>query len=255
MARGDHLYVSRGAYTHHGIDCGDGTVIHYLEGESITRSARSYFARGEAIHVKPYAAADPPAVVIRRAESRLGERDYSLVFNNCEHFAAWCKTGQHRSQQVNTVVAASLAGGVLGGAMLGSAFAAPALAAAGVYGVSKLMEQAQNARDPQLAQQYMQSAIAQLQATYREQQQALAQVQAEMLSWERTARLALEQNRDDLARAALEKKYPLKLKARELEPRLQEVRVLLQKIQQQGLPLIEVPEASSGLLDLPPGSP
>lgn len=39
MQKGDHLYVSRGLYTHHGIDCGDGTVIHYREGESITRSS------------------------------------------------------------------------------------------------------------------------------------------------------------------------------------------------------------------------
>jgi hypothetical protein len=31
---------------------------------------------------------------------RLGEQDYNLLFNNCEHFAHWCKTGRHRSTQV-----------------------------------------------------------------------------------------------------------------------------------------------------------
>ena len=31
MARGDHIYVERlgGVYAHHGIDTGDGWVIHY----------------------------------------------------------------------------------------------------------------------------------------------------------------------------------------------------------------------------------
>jgi hypothetical protein len=30
----------------------------------------------------------------------LGEQNYNLLFNNCEHFAHWCKTGRHRSNQV-----------------------------------------------------------------------------------------------------------------------------------------------------------
>lgn len=265
MAKGDHLYVSRGTYTHHGIDCGDGTVIHYREGEAITRSTGPYFALGETIYVKPYGVSDPPDVVVRRAESRLGERDYNLVFNNCEHFSTWCKTGEHRSEQVDTVVAASLAGGVVGGVLLGGVFAAPALAAAGVYGVSKLMEQAQSAKDPQLAQQYMQSAIAQLRTTYQEQQDELDRLQAELDTWDRTARLALNKNRDDLARAALAKKYPLKLKIRALEPRLQEISALLQQIQPQAMAQAMTqaraqPGEAEGLAaarvaTLPPGSP
>jgi hypothetical protein len=31
---------------------------------------------------------------------RIGEQRYNLLFNNCEHFAHWCKTGRHRSAQV-----------------------------------------------------------------------------------------------------------------------------------------------------------
>ena len=38
--------------------------------------------------------------VVSRAESRLGENGYNLFGNNCEHFAHWCKTGRHRSAQV-----------------------------------------------------------------------------------------------------------------------------------------------------------
>jgi len=32
--------------------------------------------------------------VLDRARSRIGESDYNLLLNNCEHFARWCKTGK-----------------------------------------------------------------------------------------------------------------------------------------------------------------
>lgn len=41
-----------------------------------------------------------PEETVKRAESQLGEGDYNLVFNNCEHFAVWCKTGKRESSQV-----------------------------------------------------------------------------------------------------------------------------------------------------------
>jgi len=42
-----------------------------------------------------------PQETIERAKSRLGEEKYSLPFNNCEHFAIWCKTNVKESHQVN----------------------------------------------------------------------------------------------------------------------------------------------------------
>lgn len=42
-----------------------------------------------------------PEETVARARSRLGEEKYSLPFNNCEHFAIWCKTGVRESHQVN----------------------------------------------------------------------------------------------------------------------------------------------------------
>jgi len=35
-----------------------------------------------------------------RARSRVGEVNYNLLQNNCEHFARWCKTGDSRSEQI-----------------------------------------------------------------------------------------------------------------------------------------------------------
>jgi hypothetical protein len=38
--------------------------------------------------------------IVRRARSRLGENDYRLLTNNCEHFCNWCSTGISHSRQV-----------------------------------------------------------------------------------------------------------------------------------------------------------
>lgn len=40
-------------------------------------------------------------VVVQRALSRVGETGYHLLWNNCEHFATWCKTGHEHSTQVH----------------------------------------------------------------------------------------------------------------------------------------------------------
>ena len=49
-----------------------------------------------------------PADVISRARSKLGEKQYNLVANNCEHFAIWCKTGVSYSSQVVDAIKASI---------------------------------------------------------------------------------------------------------------------------------------------------
>lgn len=103
---GDHVAVSRGAYTHHGISVGHGRVIHY-SGEvarktdaSICEVSLERFAAGGEVYVVRSSARFEREEIVRRARSRIGERDYSVVANNCEHFARWCREGNHRSSQV-----------------------------------------------------------------------------------------------------------------------------------------------------------
>lgn len=112
MAKGDHIYVSfifeGNPITHHGIDCGDGTVIEYqgyLQGGRICRISKTKFGTGRTIRVKEYGQCDTPSKVIERAKSQLDKGGYCLFGNNCEHFAYWCKTGKHRSEQVKNAVA------------------------------------------------------------------------------------------------------------------------------------------------------
>ncbi len=106
MAAADHLEVPRqhGLFNHHGIDLGDGTVAHYLEGREILRSSRDDFSQGQPISVVEHDHASSTGVTLRRAMGRIGEQNYNLLFNNCEHFAIWCKTGRHRSSQVESVL-------------------------------------------------------------------------------------------------------------------------------------------------------
>ena len=88
-------------------------------------------------------------IVVRRAINKLGEPDYNLFGNNCEHFAHWCKTGKKISSQVNDAITA--AGGIFGGAIGGGIaaallpLAAPEVAIIGVavaagYAVGKVGE-------------------------------------------------------------------------------------------------------------------
>jgi hypothetical protein len=115
MAAADHLEVPRqhGLFQHHGIDLGDGTVAHYLEGREILRSPLEAFSRGQPVSVVSYApeACSTAGVTLRRAMGRLGEQNYNLLFNNCEHFAHWCKTGRHRSAQVEGLLQSAVLGG------------------------------------------------------------------------------------------------------------------------------------------------
>lgn len=114
MSRGDHFYVRRrrrfSRYSHHGIDCGDGTVIHYA-GEPgtvrrVERTSIESFAEGSRVLVRPYRRRLPVEEVVANAESRLGAGGYHLVWNNCEHFATWSSKGSAASKQVRGWVAA-----------------------------------------------------------------------------------------------------------------------------------------------------
>lgn len=110
MAKGDQVRVTRWLgpipYDHHGIDMGDGTVIH-LDGYPLTRDSahvrrvsHAEFLRGGRMVMEKHAKALPPEQVTQRAQDALGPRSYDLLRHNCEHFASWCKTGHARSRQV-----------------------------------------------------------------------------------------------------------------------------------------------------------
>jgi Lecithin retinol acyltransferase len=104
---GAHLATLRRGYQHHGVYVGRGQVVHYsgLSGfwqcGPVEEVPLSRFANGRPVrlvsHLEPHYS---PEEIVRRARSRLGESDYRLLTNNCEHFCNWCLSGNSRSAQV-----------------------------------------------------------------------------------------------------------------------------------------------------------
>jgi hypothetical protein len=104
---GAHLATSRRGYTHHGMYVGEGRVVHYsglsgfwqcgpVEEVSLLR-----FAAGHSVRIVDHGRSMySPQEIVRRARSRIGENDYRLLTNNCEHFCNWCFYGVSRSAQV-----------------------------------------------------------------------------------------------------------------------------------------------------------
>ncbi|WP_294184531.1 lecithin retinol acyltransferase family protein [uncultured Clostridium sp.] len=104
-------------YNHYGIYIGNNRVIHYCSNTSSAKDARiretdmtpyfrpeNYFI----LNVKSNVEFNPGETV-RRAKTRLGERSYNLLQNNCEHFALWAKTGNSRSYQLDNLSQEELA--------------------------------------------------------------------------------------------------------------------------------------------------
>jgi len=119
MARGDHIRVRRPFYWHHGIDLGDGTVIHASgepgqlnRGARVRRDSMARFLRGGALEVVSDARALPADEIVARAEEALGRGEYNVLFNNCEHFAHWCQVGQSLSRQVEQMALTGAAVGM-----------------------------------------------------------------------------------------------------------------------------------------------
>lgn len=120
MARGDHIKVWRSFYWHHGVDCGDGTVVH-LSGEParrfdavVRRIPREEFLRGGEARIVRHREPLGVDAALARALGCLGQRGYSVVWNNCEHFARWCVVDRHESKQVHSAISGSVALGVAG---------------------------------------------------------------------------------------------------------------------------------------------
>jgi hypothetical protein len=122
---GDHIsfYKTDFYYAHHGIVCEARTnylrVIHYFNTLQHARSA----LRNGSIYIAAIIESEWPVNIkstsedvflhhydkipcftneetLQRAFSQLGQRGYSLLGNNCEHWSRWCRTGEHYSEQI-----------------------------------------------------------------------------------------------------------------------------------------------------------
>jgi Lecithin retinol acyltransferase/PspA/IM30 family len=219
MAQGDQIYVYRelfnlqGIYEHHGIDCGDGSVIHYRKpSEIIEKTSLETFARGNPIYIRRYIdgfcfIAD---VVVSRAQSRLGERKYNLIFNNCEHFATWCKTGISDSKQIRDFI--------------------PIATQLNTFKLYEPLTEALQESDPNNAQQLLKEALAGVKVVWDDLQPQYKTTLKEVNSWDKVAKEALKQNREDLAREAIKRKLNFKRRADKLQEQLQQLATMTETL-------------------------
>ena len=216
--KGDQLIVYRKLwnldrmYLHHGIDCGDGSVIHYRKpSEVIERTSFAVFGRGNSVSVKNYVHGFcyVPDVVVERAKSRLGEAEYSLFFNNCEHFATWCKTGISDSKQIREF---------LPGMSRLNRSKLPDI----IRGLGK--------KESRNTEQLTQEALDDIKTVWEQVQPEYKQALQEIASWEQVAKQALQKDREDLARAALIKKRDYQQKAWDLESQLNDLATMTENL-------------------------
>lgn len=216
MARSDQIYVMRplvginGVYQHHGIDYGDGTVIHYRKmgnDAQVERTRLETFSWGQPIYPVYHAEVDADDVVIARAESRLGEGQYDLFFNNCEHFATWCKTGRRESAQLASF---GLDFDQINGPINGPIF-------------RRWAERTSQNATPEQALILFQKAMGDIAVAYQSTLTAQQTAQQEIDTWQKVAQRALTQQREDLARAALQRKLTAQRQVNSLTQQLHDL--------------------------------
>ncbi|MCL2264612.1 MAG: lecithin retinol acyltransferase family protein [Treponema sp.] len=106
----DNYFLGLNTYQHYGVYIGNGKVIHFApyEGQEISmengvihETTLEVFLNGRAMQIDQGAGKRfSEYEIIQRARSRIGEKGYNLLTNNCEHFARWCVTGESVSYQV-----------------------------------------------------------------------------------------------------------------------------------------------------------
>ena len=89
------VFPSAGIIMNDGVGMGIGEIFR-----DIYEIGKFFFGKDDEENPRLYS----PQETIERAESRLGERGYDLLFDNCEHFAIWCKTGLSRSTQIEGLI-------------------------------------------------------------------------------------------------------------------------------------------------------
>ncbi len=114
---GDILSVNRGLYKHYGVYVGNNTVVHFSGGKghelsacraSIRKTSLENFSRNGEVQVETRCTESySPKETVMRALDAVGSEKgkYALPWNNCEHFANWCRYGKKRSAQVEQFAA------------------------------------------------------------------------------------------------------------------------------------------------------
>ena len=127
---GDLIFADRqeGIYRHFGIYAGNKTVIHFADPDDELDSSKAivheialnkFIDECNVYRIKfpnEYTeTAYSEDETVNRAKAQIGKKGvdnagYNILFNNCEHFAVWCKTGISTSMQRKRFIQAVVTG-------------------------------------------------------------------------------------------------------------------------------------------------
>jgi len=123
---GDIIFTDYIHIRHYGVYAGKGRVIHHAGENSIFDAnigireiSLMQFAKDKKFVVVQFVENHAESKnlsreeAVRHVRSRMGERSYNLIFNNCEHFALWCKTGKSKSIQVERAITVAIVLGTI----------------------------------------------------------------------------------------------------------------------------------------------
>ncbi len=119
---GDLIEFRRGNYSHWAVNIGNNEIAHLIgRARWLSFTTATFGTTEPSVRVEKYKDVDrdaksgkgskvtgsvvmvnnlehnllpsalPTQVIIERALSQLGQKGFHLVFNNCEHFATWCR--------------------------------------------------------------------------------------------------------------------------------------------------------------------
>lgn len=109
MALGDQLRVYRGGYWHHGIDSGNGNIIHFGMGSNwkaeVAEVPFPSFTKGSTLVERLPARHSPfsPDEIVARARAMIGRQPYNFALHNCESLAGFCQGLEPDSPQVRSM--------------------------------------------------------------------------------------------------------------------------------------------------------
>ncbi len=116
---GDIIRVRSGSIWHYGIYVSDQEVIQFganpategmvlnLDVAVISGNIDNFLLEGflevAVFDKKELKKKKSPADIVKIARSRIGEKGYHILYNNCEHFVNECAFGEHKCEQVDSI--------------------------------------------------------------------------------------------------------------------------------------------------------
>ena len=127
---GDLIVFQRATYKHYAVNVGNGEIIHLTSAGELScfnvvvgiaghicstnpsiavikkEKYNAFYKEGDKVYVEQHCCKNrlPILEIVKRANSKVGEKGYNLLLNNCEHFARWCCYGEWKSTQADALI-------------------------------------------------------------------------------------------------------------------------------------------------------